>query len=441
MCDVLNLEWTSSPSRDRQVATLVCNYLRYCGLNIVEGSIFNSYYLLKKHNPKVLFLTNSTGAINNFETVKYAWSKGISVISLVSEGNFTDDKGEFFLWGWNKDKILYETVQCHWSDRARKIALRAYPELNGRLMVSGSVGADLYRIKPKIKKNVFLNKYKKNYSKVIGVGCWDFGVYYEKDPRFPTFKSRYSQDTINRFKNDGKKFNKILESIISANKNILFLIKEHPGVRLGRISSAIQGLEYYDNTIFLKNEESIADCIAISDLWVVYESTSAMEAWLYGIPTAMLNPSGPDFPRSEIHRGNICLRDEQMFQTLIDNLYNSRNLKEVDRSVEKAREEIIRSIIQWDDGLNHVRAGNIIIKIINNNRNVSSPKISYFEKEFVKQFVKWNVLQFLGRIKTTNRRFNFKEMNTLATERMEQQLLFYTTIGFSKEELLTINVI
>ena len=27
--DVLNLEWNSSPSRDREVATLVCNYLKY----------------------------------------------------------------------------------------------------------------------------------------------------------------------------------------------------------------------------------------------------------------------------------------------------------------------------------------------------------------------------------------------------------------------------
>ena len=32
--DVLNLEWTSTPSRDREVATMVCNYLRFQWLSL-----------------------------------------------------------------------------------------------------------------------------------------------------------------------------------------------------------------------------------------------------------------------------------------------------------------------------------------------------------------------------------------------------------------------
>ena len=47
--DVLNLEWSSFPSRDREMATLVCNYLRFQGYSVIEGSIFN-----RKNSPKAL---------------------------------------------------------------------------------------------------------------------------------------------------------------------------------------------------------------------------------------------------------------------------------------------------------------------------------------------------------------------------------------------------
>ena len=37
------------------------------------------------------------------------------------------------------------------------------------------------------------------------------------------------------------------------------------------------------------------ESISLSDLWITYESTTALEAWLLGVPTCLLNPSGTDF--------------------------------------------------------------------------------------------------------------------------------------------------
>ena len=51
--DVLNLEWTTYPSRDRQAATLVCNYLQYMGFTVIEDSLFRGCYLIDKYNPKM----------------------------------------------------------------------------------------------------------------------------------------------------------------------------------------------------------------------------------------------------------------------------------------------------------------------------------------------------------------------------------------------------
>ena len=59
--EVLNLEWTSEASRDRTVATLVCNYLREMGLRVLEGNIFLGYILLVLYRPKILFITNIFG--------------------------------------------------------------------------------------------------------------------------------------------------------------------------------------------------------------------------------------------------------------------------------------------------------------------------------------------------------------------------------------------
>ncbi len=63
--DILNLEWTSSNSRDRLAATLVNNYLKLQNYRIHEGSVFDGYYLIDSLKPKILFMTNSIGAHEN----------------------------------------------------------------------------------------------------------------------------------------------------------------------------------------------------------------------------------------------------------------------------------------------------------------------------------------------------------------------------------------
>ena len=185
--DVLNLEWSSTNSRDRIAASLVCNFLRIKGLKVKEGFVFNGYRLINKHKPKLMFITNSVGADINLKLVKYCISKKIPCISLVAEGNFLDgDKNSrIFTWGVNKKEVLFENFTIHWSRRTRDASLKLFPELQGRIKVSGSVNTDIYKIKAKIDKDDFLKKYRKNgYKRVIGVGCWDFGILDENDHRY-----------------------------------------------------------------------------------------------------------------------------------------------------------------------------------------------------------------------------------------------------------------
>lgn len=360
--DVLNLEWTSYPSRDRNTATLVCNYLRYNGLAVSEDSVFGGFEKIDTLCPKLLFMTNAIGATINFELVKYASLRGIKVVTLTSEGNFYDSEKDLdsFLWGWNKDFYLYEDLNMQWSERTRNLTLKFYPELKDKIKISGGVGFDYYKIVPCISKEAFLLKHsKKNYTRVIGIGCWFFDLITFESPEF---SSRFTKSDIIRFGEDRDCFNDVILRIIEGNPDILFLLKEHPGNTGGLYMSAIEGAEKYPNVLILK-KESIVDCIAVSDFWLTYESTTAIEAWMLGKQTCLLNPSGLDFPRANVHFGSPNYPDVASLQNAIDLFYRKEKLPGFAELIEE-RNKIVKDSIQWDDALNHVRAGNEIIRLL-----------------------------------------------------------------------------
>lgn len=450
--DVLNLEWVAFPSRDRVMATLVCNYLRIMGYSVHEGSIFDGYSLLNKMKPKIFFICDTRGAYINFELMRYAKRRGIIGASLISEGNFITSNIEVvdqFIWGWNDGKVLYEDINMQWTERIREVMLARFPELEGHIKVSGGVGFDVYKISSNhMGKKLLLNKYNKRiYDKVIGLGCWDFGVFHTEDPRYSIIRQSYLAEDTKRFIEDQKKFNEFMKDIVSANKDILFLFKEHPGCLGGRKASGIDGLDLLPNVIILKNEESIADCINASDFWLVYESTTALEAWLLGKQTALINPSGTDFVRANVYEGSPNYRSTDLLQNAIDAFYISGKLSGFDELNNK-RKQIIQDTIQWDDGLNHVRAGNEIISLLENSQEIKLRKESFQDRIMrYKQSIAWNLLPYLSHIKRfkvykeRRKNFNEEELARFQKQMMCSQESFYKAKNFDKDELRQIRCI
>lgn len=431
--DVLNLEWDASLSRDRQMATLVCNYLRFQGLKVVEGSIFNGYELIKKHHPNILFLTNITGAQINVDVVDYATQYGIKVVSLVSEGNFREKELEQFLWGWNIERKFKEILNMQWTERTRLMTLKHYPELQDKIKVSGAVGFDVYRILPRINKDYFLRKYRREkFTNVIGVGCWDFGIFYPEDTRYNYESSILSMQEINYFRKDGILFNQILEKVVLSNPTILFVLKEHPGCQIGKKGSAIENLDNYANTLIIKSEEVIVNCIAVSDFWITYESTTALEAWLMQKQTCLLNPQGGDFGRDEVAKGSPIYSSYEEIQANIDLFYSSGVLRDF-KDKESVRERLIKDTIQWDDGFNHVRAGNEILRMVKNEKQDSHQYISFFERKHLKYFLLWRLCDFSFLRKNWKVYLTFK--NRFKKEQLEeaQELFYKNQIKFYKD--------
>jgi len=429
--DVLNLEWSSNPNRDRIVSTLISNYLRLQGYSVYEGCVFNGFELIRKLKPRLFFINGAIGAKINFELVKFAKSRGIHVVSLSAEGNFTEDAtvgiGPFF-WGWNRTKKLVENFNLVWSERVKGMILREFPELESKVKVSGGVGFDVYQIANRITKDEFLEKYNKSgYKKVLGVGCWDFGTMYPEDYRHPEIVKRFTSQEIERFKKDRGLFNKIILKAVKNNPDVLFIFKEHPGRQLEYKSSAIEGIENYQNTLAFKREESVDKCINASDLWLIYESTTAMEAWLYGKNTFKLNPTGIDFKRNELHKGSSLLETYEELQGVLDDLKVNSFEK---FSYSDTQMKLVKMIIQWTDGLNHVRAGNFMIELL------KAPNIS--KKELDISWT-WSAFKnYVGEFSGTRPKFDKKQLEKYSAQQMLKQQTFYQQRKLDRVDLLDI---
>lgn len=440
---ILNLEWCSSNSRDRLVASLVCNYLRYCGCNVIEDFVFNGYESIDNNKPDLLFMTNSVGADINLKLVKYARFKSIPTITLIAEGNFTGNQYkdvEIFTWGINKKKKLYENFTIYWSTLAKSKAINFFPELKSKIVVSGSVGSDIYKIKRKKSTDLILEKYKfHSFSRIIGIGCWEFGFLYESDPRYPMIKKFYGEKAIEKLKVEEHKFNEILLEIIKQNSDILFVIKLHPGSLKGMETSGTKGLAIFDNVLIIKDEESIFDVINLSDFWLTFESTTAYESWLLGKQTCLLNPTDFEWNRTNVHKGSPKYRTVEELQRAIDQFYTQGNLPGF-REKEEYRNKIISEITEFSDGFNHVRAGNFIINQLDNNLEPAEKdimeylwlQILAFKQKLLWQYGKY--LSFIPYFKSIDQRknnFNSQEVIEFSKDLMEDQIKFYEKMAIN----------
>jgi len=449
--DILGLEWTTFPSRDRVSATLVCNYLAMQGLTVRERSIWDAYHEIHRVRAALLFMTNTIGAVENIDAMRYAKRRNMLGVSLLSEGNFQGDEAyqREMIWGWNKDRFLYEDVHMQWSTRTRDMTLTLYPELEGRVKVSGGVGFDNYQIEKRdsIRRGFLRRHGKERYERVIGVGCWDFGCVYPQETRYQLSQSLLGPEQCERFRSDGLAFDRELDLMIKSNPGILFILKEHPGSTLGYLSSGITQSAQNPNVLILKHEEPILTCIQVSDLWMVYESTTAMEAWLLGKTTFLLNPSGREFKRDKLNEGSPSYETAQGVQQLIDAYYAGAAIKAFDERASK-REMLVRSIIQWSDGLNHVRAGNEILDLIEQRKRESwqSENVSDRIARF-RQHAKWELgptfrrsKNFLGSYANKNN-FSLAELAAYKKLKQSEQTAYYEKLGLSLVDLRQIRCI
>lgn len=349
-CDIMHLSFAST-GRDIDIVEPVLSYLEIkYGLSVVRGCVRDFVYMLEKYNPKSL-VCGIKGSDYNIQAAKYAKKLGVKIIAYEGEGDYVKSRLDEFYWGLNKQHEILADLEMIWSQRALSYIVNYIGNSrHPNIKVPGAAGFDRYKFMKFMDKKDFLHKYScDRYKKIIGVSSW-WG-----------FEPAYITD----FHENAKVLmNGILKKIIKVNEDILFILKVHPSVT--EISNIeFSGLEKYQNVVVIYNEENIADIINVSDLWIGYESTTFMEAWLLGKTTFYINPKGGDFDRSIMFTGNPIAKSATEVQCYINEFYENGSIKDFEALKEK-RSKIYTDIIGNDDGLNHVRAGEYVIELLQN---------------------------------------------------------------------------
>ncbi len=364
-CDILEFCY-SSRGRDVDIVEPVISYLELkYGLKIIRKWCFgNVAFNILRYNPKMVVIANGVGSNEHFHVVKFASKLGIKVVTLTSEGDYveTEEGTKDFFWGWNKDNKVYEDLHLEWTERNLKLINKYIPQSRKfDIKVSGATGFDRYKFWHFMKIDDFLRKYKKErYRKIIGlVGfAFDFfsGEYYERFKEY--VDNRYGEEDVRFHLKAREALREIYEKMIKNNPEILFIIKYHPLTTNEELTEFMQ-LDKYENVVKIVVEENIADIINVCDFLVAYESTSCLEAWLMGKQTMLINPLGGDFKRSSIAKGSPTKTTYTEVEATVERFYQVGILDGF-KEKEEIRKQVIKDVIQWEDGKNHIRAAEYI---------------------------------------------------------------------------------
>jgi len=366
---------------------------RYYGAT-VEFAFSYDTDAIRRKRPDLVFLPNTVGSNEYIAAAKYAYENGIKVFALMSEGDMRTD-GSFNYWGLNEDRIFYQEKVCVWSERVLTFLSEKEPQLADKLVVTGHTGFDRYRIYQFPDKPT-------EYSFVVGYAGWGFG------------KLSYPQgrdELMSFFKGDETKFaqmealrvrvESILRDAIESNPDVLFILKQHPNesppTGTAPLVNEIAGLKHYKNVRYEGVDTPITTLIHMSDLWLSFESTTAVESWAMDKTSILLYPDpsfSPNIGNKGLDVAQITVSNSAELQQQLDEWKTSGTLHDFHHEDKQAkRADIIRNTVGFDDGRNHVRAGIELGKVLKRITPGSSPTLP-----MVPWFVLLWILIRLGRV-------------------------------------------
>ncbi len=365
---------------------------KYCNCEVSFDISWNTYSIYQKQ-PDIVLLPNTVGSTLFFEASKYAKKQGIKVFALISEGNFRTD-GSFDFWGYNVDKIFYQDFVCCWSKLSCNFLKKELPEIKNKIVHTGATGFDRYSIYNFISKEEYLLK--KNltqYKKIIGYAGWAFGKLSNKQGLEElNFFFNYDPQKLIWAEKQMYLVENILEESIKNNPDILFILKKHPSEENQSLSgdclNEMSRLRHYPNVLYIKEKENVHDLINISDIWLGFETTTAIEAWLLNKITILINPD-PNFNRDKLYKGSIISQDYKDLQNIIDEYYSSGKIEKFnEQDLTLYRKKIIEDTIGFNDGLNHLRTGYYFKQTVDDIEKNGLRKIKVFStKYFIKHIL------------------------------------------------------
>ncbi len=369
--DILNFEYSTRGIRDIGIVEPVLSYLELkYNLTVVRKSISDNFCkLIDEYHPKVIVTAHGIGTTNHHEMVKYASMKGIKVITFIAEGDMVDIKEnvEILFWGNNKDRFFYEFANLQWSEKNVNLIRKHIPEtLNYNLICTGGTGFDRYQFLPLKSKETFLTEHPKfrKYKHIVGIAGFPFYFFlsdlYKKDGKWVDM--HLDHDACDMIALQKEPLRLMYRDLIKNNPDILFILKYHPAEIMRELSEFYQ-LDEFENVLNIHKEETIDNVINVSDVWLGFESTTCMEAWLLGKITFIANPENKEFVRSIISKGSPHYGSFETLNKAMHDFLSSGHSEDFNR-LEAERNDAIQQVIGFGDGCNHKRAAEYIYSIM-----------------------------------------------------------------------------
>lgn len=400
----------SSEGRDFFLLMPIIYYLeRFEGYDISFEFVWDAHRM-RKNPPDLVLFPNTRGNHFYYEIAKYCHESGILIYSHDSEGNFNTDI-DYDYWAFNLSKSSFCPVHYTWNERVKRYVMNRYSLPSSEFTVTGAPGFDKYQYMPQSKKLDLLTKYGlQQYKTVIGYAGWAFGKLENKEINDVLSNINHPGEEGKRWMADQRdKVEAILKAMIEVHPDTLFIFKKHPRENfesdLRDSRNEMNRLCDYPNVLYLKDEEDIQDLIQISDLWMAFESSSIIEAWLLGKPTLMVTPDG-NFHRASLHKGSLNAKDVEQGLAAMKAFHDNNLEYFTPTEVVNNRAEIIADSIGYDDGLNHLRAIKAILPFIHkHSKPIQRPKLNmrymrlYYLLHIGKYFFVKSIFQRLPKFK------------------------------------------
>ncbi len=380
----------SNESRDFYLLIPIIYYLeKFENYEVTFEFVWNAHKI-RQQRPDLVLLPNSRGLNLYYEIAKYCSDNNILVFNHDSEGNFNTTI-DYEFWGYNLSKKIYCPIQFTWNQRVKDFLISKTTIPEDRIKISGAPGFDKYQFLNKVNRRDILSKYNmQHFTKVVGYAGWAFGKLFNAEINDALSNlAKPGEEGIKWMEEQRDFVEECLKEAITKNPDVLFIFKKHPRENFESdyrdSRNEMNRLSEYPNVLYLKDQEEIQDLIQISDLWMAFESTSIMEAWLINIPTLMIN-NDLHFQRVDLYHGALITSTKEELIIAINELYENSNISYFSPpEISNNRSKIIQNSIGYADGFNHLRCMKYFKPIIDSNN--PTPVKSKFNLRFYRLYL------------------------------------------------------